>query len=91
MLTRTVIATLAGATFPITIFPGWLQIIARLFPFTWAFDMERRSLLRGEGVGGMIPDLLVLGSMTIAMWAVGLYFLQPELRHVRKTGMLGSF
>jgi ABC-2 type transport system permease protein len=34
LLTRTLLAILAGATFPITLFPGWLQVIARIFPFT---------------------------------------------------------
>ncbi len=91
VLTRTLLAILAGATFPITLYPGWLQVVARIFPFTWIFDMERRSLLRAEGVSDLALDLLVVVLMTIFMWTVGFIFLTRELNHARRTGALGGF
>lgn len=91
VLTRTLLAILAGATFPIALFPEWLQVIARIFPFTWVFDMERRALLRGEGITDMVPDLLVVTAMTLLMWGVGFYFLRRELNQARRSGVLGGF
>ncbi|MDA1278881.1 MAG: ABC transporter permease [Chloroflexi bacterium] len=91
VLTRTLLAILAGATFPITLFPTWLQIVARVFPFTWIFDMERRALLRSETVGDMTLDFAVVIAMTVVMWAAGFVLLNRELKHTRRTGMLGRF
>jgi ABC-2 type transport system permease protein len=91
VLTRTLLAILAGATFPITLFPEWLQIVARVFPFTWLFDMERRSLLRAETVGDMALDFGVVVAMTVVMWTLGFVLLGRELRHTKRTGTLGGF
>ena len=91
VMTRTLIAILAGASFPITLFPGWLQFVAKLFPFTWAFDLERRSLLRGETVMDLAGGLTILAGMTFAMWIVGFYMLRRELTAARRSGVLGGF
>ena len=91
VLSRAVLALLSGATFPITIFPAWLQVVARLVPFTWAFDLERRSLLRAEPLAAMWPDLLVLAAMATLCWLAGFFFLGRELDRARRTGVLGSF
>ena len=91
VLSRAVLALLSGATFPIAIFPEWLQVIARMVPFTWAFDLERRSLLRAEHLAEMWPDLLVLGAMSALCWLAGFFFLGRELDNARRTGVLGSF
>ena len=91
VLSRAVLALLSGATFPITIFPAWLQVVARLVPFTWAFDLERRSLLRAEPLAAMWPDLLVLAAMATLCWLAGFFCLGRELDRARRTGVLGSF
>lgn len=91
VISKGVLALLAGATFPIAIYPEWLQTIARMVPFTWAFDLERRSLLRAEPFGEMAPDLAVLAGMTVLCWVAGFLFLGRELNAARRTGVLGSF
>ena len=90
VLTRTLLAILAGATFPITLFPEWLQVIARIFPFTWIFDMERRALLRSETVGDLALDFAVVVAMTVVMWTAGFVLLNRELKHTKRTGVLGG-
>ena len=62
-----------------------------MVPFTWAFDLERRSLLRAEPFGEMAPDLAVLAGMTVLCWVAGFLFLGRELNAARRTGVLGSF
>lgn len=90
-ISKALLAVLAGASFPIAIFPGWLQVIAKVFPFTWAFDLERRALLRAEPLSQMVPDVLVLTSMTVAMWAIGFLMLGRELNAAKRTGVLGRY
>lgn len=91
VIARAVLALLSGATFPIAIYPPWLQSVARLVPFTWAFDLERRSLLRAAPMAELAPDLLVLAGMALLCWCVGFYFLGRELNAARRTGVLGGF
>ena len=91
VISKGVLALLSGATFPISIYPEWLQAIARMVPFTWAFDLERRSLLRAEQFGEMAPDLAVLAGMTVFCWIVGFILLGRELNAARRSGVLGSF
>src|SRR5207249_10844865 len=49
-----------GLLFPVGIFPGWLQLVARLNPVTYALDAMRASLLGGAGVAALLRPLPVL-------------------------------
>lgn len=82
---------LTGATFPIAILPGWLQVIAKLIPLTWLFDLQRRALLRAEPLGAMLPELALVVAMTVAVWTMGFVFLRWTLTHARRTGNLGRY
>lgn len=90
-VSKALLLILAGASFPITIFPHWLQIVARLFPFTWAFELERSALLRAEPLGELVPGVALLAGMTLAMWVFGFVMLGRELNKARQTGVLGGY
>ncbi len=91
MVTRVGLVLLAGATFPLAFYPRWLEIVCRCLPFAWAFDLERRTLLRAESFGEIMPDILILALMTGAYWLFGFYMLRLTLRHAKRTGTLGLF
>lgn len=88
---RLALYALTGATFPITILPGWLQVFAWLIPLTWLFDLQRKALLRAEPLGAMLPEVALVTAMTIGLWGVGFVFLRWTLRHAKKTGNLGRY
>jgi ABC-2 type transport system permease protein len=90
-VSKAMLSILAGATFPIAIFPFWLQVIARLVPFTWAFELERAALLRAAPLTELLPGLAVLASMTVAVWAFGFLMLNRELNAARRTGVFGRY
>ena len=91
VLSRALLSIIAGAAFPITIFPGWLQGVAKVFPFTWVFEMERRSLLRGEGIGEQMGGFVYVVALTLVFWIAGFWFLSRELAKAKTEGSLGSF
>jgi ABC-2 type transport system permease protein len=88
---RFVLLTLTGATYPLVLLPGWLQVVARLIPFTWAYELERRAWLRAEPLGALFPELGVLVVMTAAVWIGSIVFFRRMLRRAKRTGQLGHY
>jgi ABC-2 type transport system permease protein len=61
---------LSGAIFPLNQMPGYMRVIARLIPFTWAFDTLNGVMLRGDPFSLVLRNLLV-----IVAWGLGLLLL----------------
>ena len=59
----------SGAVYPTQGLPGWLKVIARLDPFTYAVHALRVLLLKGAAVSVLLPDLAFLGLFAGAMLA----------------------
>jgi ABC-2 type transport system permease protein len=65
----------SGAVYPQQSFPGWLQVIAVLDPFTYAVHALRSLLLKNTGFAAIGGDLLYLVLFsTIAMTAATMLF-----------------
>ena len=90
-LSRVVFGLFTGATFPLSIYPGWIEWLARLIPFTWAFDLERRAFLRAEVLGSILPDLLIFLGLTLVWWVVGYICFRVMLDYSRRKGRLGIY
>jgi ABC-2 type transport system permease protein len=88
---RFVLLTLTGATYPLVLLPGWLQVVARAIPFTWAYELERRAWLRAEPLPALFPDLAILAAMTAAVWLGSIVFFRRMLRRAKRTGQLGHY
>ena len=91
VMSRAVLTILSGATFPLIMFPGWLQGIAKTIPFTWLFDIERRGLLANQPPSEMIGPFVYVFLMTGAFWVLGTVFLKRELRLAKQQGSLGGY
>jgi ABC-2 type transport system permease protein len=82
---------IAGAYFPVELLPSWLAPVARVLPMTYSYEGLRRSLLAGEGVPGVWPQLAVL----LGFSAIGLplAFAVANLAVVKakRDGSLGVF
>jgi ABC-2 type transport system permease protein len=64
---------LSGAMFPLHGLPGPLLIAASLDPLSYGVD-ALRQLLTGTSHFGLLPDLAVLGSLTLILLFLGSYF-----------------
>jgi ABC-2 type transport system permease protein len=65
----------SGAVYPQQGFPGWMQAIAVVDPFTYAVHAFKNLLLKDTGFGAITPDLLYLGLFSVvAMTSATLLF-----------------
>jgi ABC transporter DrrB family efflux protein len=61
---------LSGAFFPLQTMPQALQAVAKFLPVTYAADALRGVMVKGFGLLGVLPDIIVLaifGAFTIAL------------------------
>jgi ABC-2 type transport system permease protein len=65
----------SGAVYPISSFPRWLQLVAKVDPFTYAVHGFRSLLLKDIGLSGVLGDIAVLSTLsTVCMAGVMLAF-----------------
>jgi len=60
---------LSGFMFPFAGLPGWAQVIGEVIPITHFLRIVRGSMLKGQVLADMGPDLLVLGAFLLAVSA----------------------
>lgn len=85
------IPILAGAGYPITILPGWLQAISKCIPFTWSFELGRQAILRHEPIDEMTHGLIALFSISTALWLLAAVSFRTMLGRAKRTGNLGLY
>jgi ABC-2 type transport system permease protein len=74
--------------FPVTILPGWLQVIAHLNPVTYALDAMRAALLNGATVPQIASKLLVLLMFAVVLLPSSVLGFSWTLRRTKITGTL---
>jgi ABC-2 type transport system permease protein len=72
---NTVLYFPSGAVYPTQGFPGWMQVIAKVDPFTYAVHAFKSLLLKNTGFSAITGDLLYLSVFSvIAMSAATMLF-----------------
>ena len=64
-LLNTVLYFPSGAVYPQQGFPGWMQVIAAVDPFTYAVHAFKSLLLKNTGFGAIGFDLLYLSIFSV--------------------------
>jgi ABC-2 type transport system permease protein len=77
-----------GMLFPISILPGWLQVIAHLNPVTYSLDAMRAALLDGAHLGQIASALLMLLSFALVLLPTSILGFSWALRRTKITGTL---
>jgi ABC-2 type transport system permease protein len=60
----------SGAVYPQQAFPGWMQAIAKVDPFTYAVHALKNLLLKNTGFGAIGADLLYLGVFSVVTMTI---------------------
>jgi ABC-2 type transport system permease protein len=81
---------LAGVLYPVDVLPEPLRVLGQALPLTHALELERRSLLLGEGLAELWPTLLVLAGLTAVYFPLGLAACKLGLRLARTDGRLSQ-
>lgn len=78
----------SGVYYPVEVLPGWMQLLARFSPATYALDGARAAILDGAGLTelwGDIWPLLVIGAVSIPL---GLWVFRRGELYAKRTGKL---
>lgn len=85
---RAISVLLGGVLYPVTVLPGWLQPVSEAIPLMHAADLARDSLLLGEGLTEVWPQVLALLGLTVIYLPLGLLLCAIALRMARTEGSL---
>ena len=79
---------ISGVYYPVSILPGWMQLISRVSPATYVLDAVRRSLIDGASIGQLLPDLWPLLVMAFVFIPLGLWGFGRAEQYAKRTGKL---
>jgi ABC-2 type transport system permease protein len=85
---QSVLLLVSGVYYPISVLPGWMQVMSWFSPATYALNGVRAGLIDHAGLDALVGDvwpLLVMGALFIpfGLWAFG----QAE-KYAKRTGKL---
>lgn len=79
---------LAGALFPTSLLPGWLQVIASCLPTTHALELMRLALLQGATLAELERPLSILAGMAVTVLPVSVWAFDRAVEKGRRDGSL---
>lgn len=88
---QSIVLFLNGAFVPVNLFPGWLQLLARLLPTTLGIEVSRKLVLQGGSLASTWSDgrLMWLLVHSAAMLILGAAAYQLSIRQALRQGRLG--
>jgi ABC-2 type transport system permease protein len=81
---------LAGAMFPVVLFPDWMQTVSRFVPAFYGLRGIREVLLANGGLSNVVPDVIALTAFNAVLLPTSLLALSQAVRIARITGTLGN-
>ncbi|BBE31804.1 ABC transporter [Tepiditoga spiralis] len=83
-----VIPLLSGITFPISVLPPKIQIISKILPTTYVFDLIRYSILKSNTIFEPIEELILVLFFIIILMIVSVIIFKLLKRRVEKCGTI---
>lgn len=92
-LVTSMVILLNGAVMPLSLFPDWLAVIARLLPTTLGVEATAKVLFEDESLGDIWSDgtLPWLIAYTVALALLGWYVFVRNHRRALRDGRLGQY
>jgi ABC-2 type transport system permease protein len=85
---QSVLLLVSGVYYPISILPGWMQVLAHLSPATYILDGVRAALIEGVGFDRLLGDVWPLVVMAIVLIPVGVWGFGRAEAYAKRTGKL---
>ncbi len=73
-----VLAALGGAWWPLEMVPDFMQKLGHLSPIAWAMDSFNSLLFYGGGLAEILPNMLLLGALTVVLFVIGIRSFRVE-------------
>ena len=80
-----------GITFPVTLLPVWMQVVAKWLPQTYIIHAVRSAALSTNGLGAILPDLRALVFFGIFWLTAGYFMFNWMERRARQSGAIGQY
>lgn len=85
---QSVLLLISGVYYPVTVLPGWMQLLSHFSPATYVLDGVRHGLIDGTGVGSLLGDVWPLALMGIVFIPLGIWAFGRAERYAKRTGKL---
>jgi ABC-2 type transport system permease protein len=85
---QSVLLLVSGVYYPISILPGWMQVLAHLSPATYILDGVRAALIDGVSLDRLLGDVWPLLVMAVVLIPVGVWGFGRAERYAKRTGKL---
>lgn len=86
-----VLSLISGTLFPVSELPGWVQLISKLSPLTYALAALRSSLLADQPPTSYRLDLLLLAGFAVVLVPASAGALAAGFRYAQRRGTLSTF
>ncbi|HPP73591.1 MAG TPA: ABC transporter permease [Armatimonadota bacterium] len=83
-----ILLLVSGVYYDISVLPGWMQLISKLSPATYALRGMRRALLDGDGITALWNEILPLAILGIVLIPLGLIIFRRMEIYCKKVGLL---
>jgi len=85
-VTQGVMLVVSGVYYPVSVLPGWMQLVAKISPATYALRGNRAQILHGAGLAWAdVWPLLVIGAVSLPL-GIGIFKLGE--RYAKQHGKL---
>ena len=78
----------SGVYYPVSVLPGWLQVLAKFSPATYVLEGMRAALLPSTAEADPVTYVWPLLLMGLVMLPLGIYLFQRAERYTKRTGKL---
>jgi ABC-2 type transport system permease protein len=85
---QAILLLISGVYYPITVLPGWMQVIAHASPATYALEAMRAAMLGNAGWAELLPNLALLMVMGLVTIPTGVWIFSRAERYAKRTGKL---
>jgi len=85
---QSILLLISGVYYPVASLPGWMQPLAAISPATYVLEGMRASLLRGEGIVGLLPTLGILLLIGLICIPLGMLIFSWGEGYAKRTGKL---
>jgi ABC-2 type transport system permease protein len=82
---------LAGAMFPITVLPRWLQALSLAIPMTHSLTAMRLALFSTGSPAGLMKEIVMLAGFVTLLLPLSLLLFEKALCHARLSGSLSYY
>ncbi|TAK20446.1 MAG: ABC transporter permease [Chloroflexota bacterium] len=87
-VSQSCILLVSGVFYPVDVMPGWMQLLSRLSPATYALVGVRRALLEGAPLSALVGELIPLFIVGAVAIPLGLAVFGWAERYSKRTGRL---